>query len=67
VQNMNVPQHRPRGVHDHFGGKARSNGHCDPHLPSMCINSKLSRPCERLQINELAFPTLLEIPTKGFR
>ena len=31
VQNMNVPQHRPRGVHHHFGGKTGSYGHCYPH------------------------------------
>jgi len=38
VQNMNVPQHRPRGVHHHFGGKAGSYGHCYTHLPTMCIS-----------------------------
>ena len=38
VQNMHVPQHRPRGVHHHFGGKTGSYGHCYPHVPTMCIN-----------------------------
>ena len=39
VQNMNVPQHRPRGVHHHFGGKAGSHRHCYPHMPTMRIKS----------------------------
>jgi len=38
VQNMNVTQHRPRGVHHHFGGKAGSYGHCYPHMSTICIN-----------------------------
>ena len=29
--DMHVPQHRPRGVHHHFGGKAGSYGHCYTH------------------------------------
>ena len=38
VQNMNIPQHRPRGVHHHFGGKTGSHRHRYPHMLTMCIN-----------------------------